>query len=64
MNLLGKKITLRRILGMIAGVVIIGIGIALFSAPNNNAIMGAVPKRYYSLATSMLGTVRHVGQVI
>lgn len=30
MNLLGQKITLRRILGMIAGVVIIGIGIAVF----------------------------------
>ena len=29
MNLLGQKITLRRILGMIAGVVIIGIGIAI-----------------------------------
>lgn len=26
--------------------------------------MGAVPKRYYSLATSMIGTVRLVGQVI
>ena len=30
MNLLGQKISLRRILGMIAGVVIIGIGIAVF----------------------------------
>ena len=30
MNLLGQKITLLRILGMIAGVVIIGIGIAVF----------------------------------
>ena len=30
MNLLGQKITLRRILGMIAGVAIIGIGIAVF----------------------------------
>ena len=28
MNLLGQKITLRRIIGMIAGVVIIGISIA------------------------------------
>ena len=34
MNLLGQKITLRRILGMIAGVVIIGIGIAgMYLAP-------------------------------
>ena len=45
-------------------VIVIGVGFALFAAPNNNAIMGAVPKRQYSLATSMLGTVRLVGQVI
>ena len=30
MNILGQKISLRRILGMIAGVIIIGIGIAVF----------------------------------
>ena len=30
MNILSQKISLRRILGMIAGVVIIGIGIAVF----------------------------------
>lgn len=44
-------------------VMVIGVGFALFAAPNNNAIMGSVPKKYYSLATSMLGTVRLVGQV-
>lgn len=72
----GMAITALGILGLVAVVhleslwlvvpvvVIIGIGFALFAAPNNNAIMGAVPKRYYSLATSMLGTVRLVGQVI
>ena len=72
----GMAITALGILGLVAVVhleslwlvvpvvVIIGIGFALFAAPNNNAIMGAVPKRYYSLATSMIGTVRLVGQVI
>ena len=44
--------------------VLIGAGFALFGAPNNNAIMSAVPPRYYSLASSMLGTVRLVGQVL
>lgn len=73
---IGMAITAIGILGLVASVhieslwlvvpvvIIIGIGFALFAAPNNNAIMGAVPKRQYSLATSMLGTVRLVGQVI
>lgn len=72
---LGMAVTAIGILGLVLAVhlqslwlvvpvvVIIGIGFALFAAPNNNAIMGAVPKRQYSLATSMLGTVRLVGQV-
>ena len=69
----GMAITALGILGLVAVVhleslwlvvpvvIVIGIGFALFAAPNNNAIMGAVPKRYYSLATSMIGTVRLVG---
>ena len=72
----GMAITALGILGLVAVVhleslwlvvpvvIVIGIGFALFAAPNNNTIMGAVPKRYYSLATSMIGTVRLVGQVI
>jgi len=72
----GMAITALGILGLVAVVhleslwlvvpvvIVIGVGFALFAAPNNNAIMGAVPKRYYSLATSMIGTVRLVGQVI
>lgn len=72
----GMAITALGILGLVAVVhleslwlvvpvvIVIGVGFALFAAPNNNAIMGAVPKRQYSLATSMLGTVRLVGQVI
>ena len=43
---------------------LIGMGHSLFAAPNNNAIMGAVSKEYYSMASSMLGTVRLIGQVM
>lgn len=72
---LGMSVTALGILGLVLAVhleslwlvvpvvMIIGVGFALFAAPNNNAIMGSVPKKYYSLATSMLGTVRLVGQV-
>lgn len=48
---------------IITALVIIGIGFAMFSAPNNNAIMSSVPPKYFSLASSVIGTVRLLGQV-
>ncbi|WP_337563660.1 MFS transporter [Megasphaera sp.] len=44
--------------------VIIGIGFALFTAPNNNAIMGSVTPKYYGAASSVVSTVRLIGQVL
>ncbi|MPN27624.1 hypothetical protein SDC9_175058 [bioreactor metagenome] len=43
---------------------IIGFGFALFSSPNNNAIMGSVEKEFYGVASSSLGTARLTGQAI
>ena len=43
--------------------VLLGFGFALFSSPNMNAIMGAVPKRFYGVASGTLGTMRLVGQM-
>ncbi|MEE4197665.1 MAG: MFS transporter [Bacteroidales bacterium] len=43
--------------------VLFGVGYALFSSPNTNAIMGAVDKKYYGIASSTLGTMRLVGQM-
>lgn len=65
LGLLGMVITvhLRSLWLVVPVVMVIGVGFALFAAPNNNAIMSSVPKKYYSLATPMLGTVRLVGQV-
>ena len=40
----------------------IGLGFALFSSPNNNAIMGAVEKKHYGTASSLLATMRLMGQ--
>ena len=40
----------------------IGLGFALFSSPNVNSIMGAVPKRFYGLASSSVATMRVIGQ--
>ena len=49
---------------MLASLVVLGIGLGLFSSPNTNAIMSAVEKRYYGVASGMNGTVRLVGQML
>jgi len=40
-----------------------GFGFALFSSPNANAIMSSVENRHFGVASSMLGTMRLLGQV-
>jgi len=40
---------------------IIGLGFALFSSPNTNAIMSSVEKRYYGIASSTVATMRMIG---
>lgn len=44
--------------------VIIGMGFALFSSPNNNAIMGAVEPKFYGVASSILAAMRLIGQAM
>lgn len=43
---------------------LMGLGFGLFSAPNTNAVMGAVPRTDYGVASSTLGTMRLVGQAL
>ncbi len=43
---------------------LLGLGFALFSSPNMNAIMGSVERRYYSIASGMASTMRVFGQMI
>ncbi|MGN0659160.1 MAG: MFS transporter [Emergencia sp.] len=47
---------------IVAALVFSGFGFALFSSPNTNAIMACVEKRDYSVANSILATMRTVGQ--
>jgi EmrB/QacA subfamily drug resistance transporter len=42
--------------------VVLGFGFALFSSPNMNAIMGSVQRRFYGVASGILGTMRIIGQ--
>jgi EmrB/QacA subfamily drug resistance transporter len=43
--------------------VVLGIGFALFSSPNMNAIMSSVAKRYYGVASGTAATMRLLGQM-
>jgi len=49
---------------IIAGLVVLGLGFALFSSPNTNAIMGSVERKFYGVASAMVGTMRLVGQML
>ena len=48
---------------IVASLMLLGFGFAFFSSPNMNAIMGAVEKRYYGIASGAVGTMRLLGQM-
>jgi EmrB/QacA subfamily drug resistance transporter len=47
-----------------ASLIFIGLGFALFSSPNTNAVMSSVEKRYLGIAAATLGTMRLTGQML
>jgi len=49
---------------IVAGLVLVGFGFALFSSPNTNAVMGSVEKKYYGVAAATLSTMRMIGQML
>lgn len=49
---------------VIVNLAVLGVGLALFSSPNTNAVMGSVEKRFYGVASSTIGTMRLTGQAI
>ena len=49
---------------IIASLIILGLGLALFSSPNVNAVMSSVEKRFYGVASATLATMRLVGQTL
>lgn len=44
--------------------IFIGLGAALFGAPNNSAIMSSVKSSYHGIASSMLALMRNLGQAV
>ncbi|HOK10047.1 MAG TPA: MFS transporter [Candidatus Hydrogenedens sp.] len=57
---LGKNTSLSLV---IANLALLGIGFALFSSPNTNAVMSSIPKSLYGVASGILGTMRLTGQM-
>ncbi len=49
---------------MIGSLMILGAGIAMFSSPNANAVMGSVRRKSYGVASGVLGTMRLSGQMV
>jgi len=46
---------------IIAGLMILGLGFALFSSPNTNAVMSSVDRKCYGVASATLSTMRQIG---
>ena len=49
---------------VIAALAVTGLGFALFSSPNTNAVMSCVDKEYYGVASSLLATMRSIGHTL
>ena len=49
---------------IVAVLILLGTGFALFSSPNMNAIMSSVEKKFYGVASGTVATMRLVGQML
>ncbi len=52
------------ILYVVGCLMVLGCGLALFSSPNTNAIMGCVHQSLFGVASSTVGTMRLTGQML
>ena len=48
---------------IVAVLIFLGIGYALFSSPNTNAVMSSVERKFYGVASGTLGTMRSLGMM-
>ena len=59
--LLDRSTALTYIIGCL---ILLGLGFALFSSPNTNAVMSSVGKKFYGVASGTLSTMRLTGQML
>jgi MFS family permease len=51
------------VLAVPGNLVLLGLGFALFSSPNTNAIMSSIDKKHFGVASGILATMRVTGQM-
>lgn len=49
---------------ILACLVLLGAGFGIFSSPNTNAILSSVDRKFYGVASGMVGTMRLLGQML
>lgn len=49
---------------VVVGLILLGLGLALFSSPNTNAVMSSVERRIYGVASATVGTMRMIGMTL
>jgi EmrB/QacA subfamily drug resistance transporter len=60
-SFLSKDTSVAVIIGVL---LFLGLGFAMFSSPNSNAIMGSVTAKFYGVASAVMSTMRSVGQML
>lgn len=49
---------------IIVNLILLGLGVALFSSPNSNAIMSSVERKFYGQASGASATMRQLGMIL
>ena len=49
---------------IVANLMFLGFGLALFSSPNMNAIMSSVDRKFFGMASATVATMRLIGQIL
>ena len=61
LSMLGETTSVGVILALL---ILLGVGVGLFSSPNTTAIMGCVEKRFYGSASAMTAMMRSLGMML
>jgi MFS family permease len=59
-----KKVFTQGILIFAIFSLLLGLGFALFSSPNTNAVMSSVDKKFYGVSSGTIATMRLIGQML